>query len=68
MAPGQIGVAQSPQPSRSSGIVLVKNASGADRNRFDVLGVSGMLYGPADNLVEFQSRPCITGVTLAASS
>ena len=36
----QVGVAQSPQPSRSSGIVLVKNASGADRNRFDVLGAS----------------------------
>ncbi len=46
-----------------SGIILVRNDSGGDRQRFDVLGVAGPLYGPSDNLDEFKNRPAVTGVT-----
>jgi len=47
---------------RHSGIVLVKNSSGAARDRFDVLGVSGILYSPSDNLLGFKNQPVLTGV------
>ena len=47
---------------RHSGIVLVKNSSGAARERFDVLGVSGILYSPSENLLGFKNQPVLTGV------
>lgn len=46
----------------STGIVYVKNDSGAARDRFDVLGVSAPLILPADNLGEFQKRVTLSGV------
>ena len=49
--------------SRSSGIILVKNASGADRARFEVLGVDQPVFGPDDNLDEFKNRYALAGVT-----
>jgi len=45
------------------GLVLVKNASGADRNRFEVLGIDGPAISPSDNLPEFQNRIALTGST-----
>jgi len=50
-----------------SGVVRVRNDSGADRSAFDVLGVSGVIVEPADNLAEFQrrGRVCLTGVVPA---
>lgn len=46
---------------RDSGIVLVRNDSGADRERFDVLGISGVIITPAANLAEFKQRPALVG-------
>jgi hypothetical protein len=45
--------------------VRIRNDSGADRARFDVLGVSGPLFTPTDNLAEFLSAPKLTGTTPA---
>jgi len=45
-----------------SGIILVANNSGADRNRFDVLGVTGPIISPEANLIEFKRRPTFRGV------
>jgi hypothetical protein len=51
---------------RDSGIVLVRNDSGADRERFDVLGISGVIIAPAANLAEFKRRPALVGEVPAA--
>ena len=48
---------------RQTGIVPVKNASGADRNRFDVLGIDAPLFTPTDNLTSFQNQIALVGVT-----
>lgn len=45
------------------GVILVKNQSGAARNRFDILGLDAPVISPADNLDEFKSRPALVGVT-----
>jgi hypothetical protein len=39
-----------------TGIVLVKNASGDDRKRFDVLGINAPIISPDDNIEEFKNR------------
>jgi hypothetical protein len=44
-------------------IVLVKNESGADRARFDILGVTGPIISRADNVATFQDRIALRGVT-----
>ncbi|MCX7428918.1 MAG: hypothetical protein NTW96_25235 [Planctomycetia bacterium] len=41
--------------------VKVRNDSGADRSRFDVLGVSGPLFTPTENLAEFLRAPKLIG-------
>jgi len=48
---------------RQADIIKIKNESGSDRDRFDVLGISGLLYGPTDNLKEFKNRPNLKGTT-----
>jgi hypothetical protein len=48
---------------RDTGIVLVKNASGADRNRFDVLGIDNTVVTPSDNLDQFKNKVALGGVT-----
>lgn len=54
---------QQPKPSpRQSGIVLVKNTSGADRDRFSILGLDDNVIGPGDNLEQFKNRVCFKGV------
>jgi len=45
------------------GLIYVQNNSGADRKRFEVLGINDILYSPDDNKPEFQNRPSIIGVT-----
>ena len=52
--------------TRSPVIVEVKNNSGADRSRFDILKVSGVVFGADDNLSEFQNRYVLTGETPAS--
>lgn len=53
--------------ARSSGVVLVKNASGEDRERFDVLGVDAPIFGPADNLESFKNKLALKGITPTAN-
>ena len=48
---------------RQTGIVLVRNDSGADRERFDVLSVSGPVITPTNNADAFKERVAIKGVT-----
>ena len=45
-----------------SGIILVANNSGADRDRFNVLGVAGPIIPPGANLIEFKRRVTFRGV------
>jgi hypothetical protein len=49
-----IGQTAGGMPDRTR--VRIRNDSGADRARFDVLGVSGPLFTPTENLVEFLSK------------
>jgi len=51
------------QAFRQSGIVLVKNASGADRQRFDVLGVDAPIITPTDNEDAFKNKVLLSGST-----
>lgn len=65
----QQGSAQTAQQSfRSSGIILVKNASGYDQDRFAVLGIDSPVITPTDNEDEFKNRPALRGVTPAEAS
>ncbi len=44
-------------------VVLIRNDSGTDRERFEILGVDSPIYGPTDNEEEFKNRPSLVGVT-----
>jgi len=58
------GIAQQSLPSfQQAGLVLVRNDSGADRDRFDVLGVSGPILSPTGSEGSFKNRVALTGVT-----
>ena len=46
--------------------VLLKNASGADRGRFDVLGIDGPFFTPTDSLETFTNGIALAGVTPTA--
>jgi len=54
--------------ARDSGIVLAKNATGYDQDRFDVLGVDSPVITPTDNADEFKNRVTIDGVTPTEAS
>jgi len=61
------GTGQKPtQAFRQTGIVLVKNASGADRGRFDVLGIDAPIFTPAESIDSFKNTVAVKGVTPAA--
>lgn len=58
------GLGQDAQPAvQQSGIVLVRNDSGSDRARFDVLGIDAPVIDPADNEEAFKNRVVMAGVT-----
>lgn len=63
---GGAGVSQSTQPD--SNLVLVKNNSGSDVGRFGVLGISGVLYSPTDNLDRFKNQPVLLSLFLGDRS
>ena len=44
-------------------VVLVKNGSGGDLDRFAILAISAPLFTPTDNLAEFKNRFPLTGAT-----
>ncbi|MBN2581475.1 MAG: hypothetical protein JXL80_00295 [Planctomycetes bacterium] len=52
---------------RQAGIVLVKNGSGADRLRFDVLGIDTPVITPTDNENAFKSKVVLNGSTPSES-
>jgi hypothetical protein len=47
---------------RQTGIILIRNDSGEDRARFDVLGVQSTVVSPTDNLDAFKSKVVLAGV------
>ncbi len=47
---------------RQTGIVLVRNDSGADQGRFAALGVDGPIILPGDNADEFKRQVALKGV------
>jgi len=50
-----------------TGIVIVRNQSGADRAQFDVMGISGVVVSPSQNYIEFANRFCFNAVLPTAS-
>lgn len=50
-----------------TGIVVIRNQSGADRNRFDVLGLSAVIVTPTQNATEFASRYAFNAALPAAT-
>lgn len=52
---------------RQTGIVLVKNNSGADRDRFNVLGIDGPIFTPAEGLDSFKNDQAFKGITPATA-
>ena len=46
----------------NSGVVKVRNQSGQDRDRFDVLGLVSPIIDPAANLQAFSNEPALEGV------
>ncbi|HNQ22494.1 MAG TPA: hypothetical protein PKK06_05310 [Phycisphaerae bacterium] len=55
----------SQREQRQTGIIPVRNDSGAVLDRFAVLGLAGPLIDPTDNLEEFQNRVAMSGVVPA---
>ena len=47
---------------RDHDILPMRNSTGEPRERFDVLGLDRPVFGPAENLEEFKSRPAMRGV------
>lgn len=47
---------------RQNNIVSVRNDSLGDRNRFEVLGIYGVVISPTDNLDEFSNRVVLKGI------
>jgi len=41
---------------RENGLVLVKNDSGSDVNRFHILGLNGPIFTPTDDLDAFKNH------------
>jgi len=58
----QLGQSRTGVPDSIGDLVLIKNASGADRDRFNILGIDGIVISPTDNLSEFQNRPALSCV------
>lgn len=48
--------------TRQASVILVRNDSGSDRQRFDVLGVGRPVITPEDNPDEFKRQVALTGV------
>jgi hypothetical protein len=56
-----------PDGAGSQALVWVRNDSGADRARFELLGLGDPLFAPDTAPDEFQSRVCLKGVALVAA-
>jgi hypothetical protein len=51
------------RPGLPSGVILVRNTSGAPRAQYDVVGLSGALLKPSDDFPLFAERVALFGVT-----
>jgi hypothetical protein len=47
---------------RLSGIMPIRNESGAARERYDILGINGVAWGPGDDLQAFKNRQVLKGI------
>jgi hypothetical protein len=45
-----------------AGVYPIENASGEDRDCFQILGIDGPLFSPDESLAEFQNRVALKGV------
>jgi len=64
----KLGQEQGSQPAgRHSGIIFVRNDSGADRQRFDVLGIDTPIFTPSDAPDTFKNAVALAGVTPTAA-
>ena len=52
----QFDIARRPQPGVVHGNIRIRNDTGGDRQAFDVVSIVGPVFGPDDNLTEFQRR------------
>lgn len=50
-------------PRGATGLGLIRNDSGSARDRFDVLGLDGVVFEPATALDQFKTDPVFKGVT-----
>lgn len=65
----QRGVGREGQPVfHQAGIILVRNDTGGDLDRFSAVGFSGPIVGPTDNEDEFKNRATAIGITPAVPS
>jgi hypothetical protein len=62
---GEVGFGAESRPGRD--IVLVKNTSGADRERFDILGVDAPVFTPAESAESFKNQVALKGITPTAA-
>ena len=63
------GLAQGATPAvRRAAIVLIRNDSGYDRGRFDVLGIDSPIITPTDNEDAFKNQVAFSGSTDDGSS
>lgn len=53
---------------RMDGLCYVKNSSGGRRNRFDILGIDGPLYGPRTHYQPFIQSILLNGVSPTANA
>ena len=51
------------QNTHAKDTILVKNNSGSDRDRFDVLGIDGVIFTPTDNADTFKNDVALKGIT-----
>src|SRR5687768_12426349 len=49
--------------TNQTGIILVKNTSGSDVERFGVLGIDAPIFTPTENLEGFKTTICLKCVT-----
>jgi hypothetical protein len=52
----------SQQASRQTGIVFVRNDSGEDRERFDILGIETPIFTPTDDEDAFKNQVALKGI------
>ncbi|MCE5280348.1 MAG: hypothetical protein ABFD92_07900 [Planctomycetaceae bacterium] len=57
------GGAAASQTAAPAGQVLIRNDSGADRARYDILGIDGLVFTPDDGLENFHNRVTLKGST-----